>query len=138
MEQKFSARPITANKLGGYIPINIPVGGGLYETRMISVSNLVSSGGNEGITLSNVTGSNKVLLDANLYLYQIVCKIQTGTPSIKIGTTLGGNDVLDTVDVSTPVLRQLFDYFTSTSTSIYITITGGYISLRLDYLTIPA
>jgi hypothetical protein len=83
------------------------------------------------VEMLNQTGAVTLALSANTYVYQVFAKILLSTPSIKIGTTAGGNDVAHLTLVSNATLTLLTQYFTSSAT-LYFTITGGSVDLRID------
>ena len=105
------------------------------------------TGGNIDIELSAEIGASPLpmsylgLLDkssaftldipANTFIYQIFTKILLATPSIRIGTTLNGEEILPETLVSNGIVTLLTQYFVA-ATTLYFTITGGSVDLRID------
>jgi hypothetical protein len=81
--------------------------------------------------LLNQTGSFSQGIAAKTWLEKLVIVPQLGSPSIKIGTTSGGNEIIDTTVVGSflPVLIQ--QYYASLTT-LYFTVSGGNANIRFD------
>jgi hypothetical protein len=59
----------------------------------------------------------------------------SGTPSIKIGTTAGGADILPLTALTTTLNPAVFQQYFGALQILYITISGGgTASLRLDVI----
>lgn len=136
--QKFSERPQTISKAGGYIPINLPIGGGEFQTNMISVSNLLSGVGNSGLQISNATGDLEIEITANTYIENISAKKISGTPTVKAGTTVHSGNILGdesegaiSIDGMT---KSIVNYYYSANGFLHITVSGGYLDLRIDLI----
>ena len=137
--QKFSQRDTTVDKAGGFIPINLPIGGGEYVTKMISVNNLLAGIGNNGITILGITSTYGYGINANSYIGSFKIKILTGTPSIKIGTTAGGTDIVDDgsgnpVLITSPTDQIFINRIFPTAGGLNITVSGGTIDLNFDLI----
>ena len=85
------------------------------------------------VTSLNKTGDFTLLIYANTYIYQIFANILLGTPSIKIGTTLGGEEIVPLTLVSNSILPIVSgtNYF-ATTTTLYISVVTGSVNLRFD------
>ena len=79
----------------------------------------------------NQTGQITFAVPANTYIYQIFAQILLNTPSIQIGTTFNGSDILPLTLVNNNILPILNQMFTSLTT-LYINITGGSVNLKID------
>jgi hypothetical protein len=87
------------------------------------------------IKLSNVATTSQAFV-ANTWIEKLFIIAYTGSPTIKIGTTLGGSDVLSdgaggpvSIGTSLPVIIQTY-YFSATT--YYFTISGGNCNIRID------
>lgn len=58
--------------------------------------------------------------------------VTAGTPSIKIGTTAGGTDILPLTAI-TDIELFTIPYPFKISTTLYITISGGTVSINFEY-----
>ena len=83
------------------------------------------------LALMGKTGAFSIVIPANTYFYQLFGNIVLSTPSITIGTTPGGNEILHTTLISTSALIPLTHYFAN-STTLYFNVTGGTADLKLD------
>jgi hypothetical protein len=81
--------------------------------------------------LQNLTGSFIVNIPANTYIYQIFGNILLSIPSIQIGTTEGGDDVLISTLVSNAILPITQQYF-DVATTLYFLVTNGSVNFRID------
>ena len=70
-------------------------------------------------------------IPADTYIYQIFSDIVLSTPSISVGTTLGGVDIVPNTLISNATLPIVTKYF-ATATTLYFTPTGGTANFRLD------
>jgi hypothetical protein len=116
----------TSQKTGGHIPINIPDGNGGYASYYIDPADLLQE--SNSLLVSN-TNSYTLAVLANSWIGRGIVKAVSGTPTVKIGSTPGGEDYLP----SQVVTNQLFEintYFEDAA-SIYFTISGGYINIRI-------
>jgi len=83
------------------------------------------------IGLQNKSDAFTISIPANSYIYQIFPNILLSTPSIKIGTTEGGEEVVAEVLVSNAIIPLLIQYF-AIETILYVTISGGSVNMRID------
>jgi hypothetical protein len=83
------------------------------------------------VVLINQTGNFTQGIAVKTWLEKLVIVPQLGTPSVKIGTILGGNDIIDTtpVDSSLPVMIQ---HYYDSGVTLYFTITGGNVNINFD------
>ena len=81
----------------------------------------------------NQSQSFTIDIPANSYIYQIFANILLNTPSISIGTTLNGVDIVPLTlidDIILPIVSNK-NYF-AIDTILYLTITSGSTDLRFD------
>lgn len=84
--------------------------------------------------LRNQTGAITQNVIADTYISSIFIKKISGTTTIKIGTTLGGNDICDTAPIdSIPLLIKVEQTFI-VNTTLYFTITG-LIDIRIESIS---
>ena len=65
------------------------------------------------------------------YIPQITIKYVSGTPLIKVGTTLVGSDLIEETTITDFIIAKPEHYFSAPG-NIYFTISGGAISIRID------
>jgi hypothetical protein len=153
---KLSSKTTTAVTTGGYLYIIIPDGGSPtgFVGRRISVTDLqvdlrtdintntsdISSIDGRVTTLEN--NSSKILdssknsdytftQDANSEIEQIYIKNVSSNPTIKIGTTLAGEELVSETSITDYYKKDInfSDGYTATSRTIYITLSGGTVSI---------
>jgi hypothetical protein len=115
----------TSVKSGGHIPINIPEGGD-FKSYFILADDLTQS--SNSLLVLNKNSYTLAVLE-NSWVGRGIVRAVSGSPTVKIGSTAGGEDYLP----SQVVTNQLFEintYFESTA-NIYFTISGGYINIRI-------
>jgi hypothetical protein len=127
---------------GGVIYMILPDGSGNWLSRKISVSNLQADLIDELNTISTATNNiptpyldkNKSAaftraVDADSKVTEIDIKIISGSPTVKIGTTLGGEDILLeselTGDFANVQPHKNFD----AAGTLYFSVSGGTISV---------
>lgn len=69
-------------------------------------------------------------VDANTKLLSIDFKVTSGTPTIKVGTSSGGDDLIYEETLTQSAMREAIHYFDSVGT-IYIAISGGTVSINV-------
>lgn len=85
------------------------------------------------IKLPGEMGNFSQLIPANTFLAVISISATNGTPVIRIGTTPNGTDVLtDTTINGFNQVQQ--DAYYVTDTTLYFTLSGGIVNIRLDVL----
>lgn len=130
---KLSQRTVTSDKTGGFVHIILPSGGN-FLSYQIAVTDLLKGSVTGSAFLSNVTGAQTVIPGDNVYVSSIFVKKISGTPSIKIGTTVGGVDILPVTlitDFQVIHIERLF----ATSDILYFTITSGNVNIRVEEIT---
>jgi hypothetical protein len=86
------------------------------------------------IKFTNQSGDFTLSIPADTWIEQIFVTPQTGTPDIKIGTSLHGNEILDTTLIGNYIPVQVQLYFTNSAT-IYFEASGGNVNIRVDIIT---
>ena len=81
--------------------------------------------------LVNQTGSVQQSITSNTWIDKIVVTPQIGTPSIMIGTTSGGSDLLANTLVGSSLVQMIQSLYLS-GVNLYFTITSGNINIRID------
>lgn len=79
----------------------------------------------------NQNANFTLVIPANTYIYQIFATKLLSTPTINIGTTLGGSQVCALTTINNAVLTLLIQYFAA-QTTLYFTILSGSTDLRFD------
>ena len=133
MDQYLSSRDKTTQTDGGYIPINLPDSGPTgFKTWIIKTSDLVAGVGNVPLKLKNLSVSTPQMLPGDSWIESMFFTIASGSPSIKIGLTSNGNEILDTTLVSglPPVMIQTHIL---SDTIYYFSISGGSVNIRIDF-----
>jgi hypothetical protein len=85
------------------------------------------------IKLSNQTGAYTQSISADTWVERISITPQSGTPNIKIGTTLHGIEICDVIPIGVYLPVMVQQYFTSSGT-LYFETTGGNCNLRIDVI----
>jgi hypothetical protein len=82
------------------------------------------------VSFFNQSAAFEIVVPANTYLYQIFSYVLLGAPSIEIGTTLGGNDVLalTLVNNTTTILNTYY----ASQTTLYVGVFGGSINMIVN------
>jgi hypothetical protein len=81
----------------------------------------------------NQTGAFTQVIPANTWVERIIVLPQSGTPTIEIGTTLDGSDVLSPTLIGNSLPLMIQEYFTN-ETVLYFTVSGGNVNLRTDQI----
>lgn len=76
-------------------------------------------------TYDAATGTTTIVQPADSLLTFVSFTVITGTPSVKIGTTAGGNDIVYGEDNVASFFSDNISKYTATSRTLYITITSG-------------
>jgi hypothetical protein len=84
------------------------------------------------VGLLNQSGAFQYTIPANTYIYQIFGEILLSTPSVKIGLTLGGSEILPLWLIDNTGLTTLMQQYFSVDTILYFNVSGGSANLRFD------
>lgn len=141
-DKKLSANTTTTTTTGGYCYIILPDGVGGWVSHKITIANLIKTATDAitalttqvgGFTLTkyeNKSTGFSITLAANTFIDKILLRYISGTPLVKIGTTVGGTEILEEAEVeSGQDLTILVTTSYSSETVYYITITGGVVNL---------
>lgn len=134
---RLNEKPETVQTSGCWVEIEVPVlvdGVVKYVSRKISPQNLgAGSSQNAPLLLTDKTDSQPIGIDANTWVEKISFKTVSGNPTIRIGTSPNGTDIIKDILVnsSLPVIIQ--NHYL-VQTSIYITISGGNVNIRVDFI----
>lgn len=85
------------------------------------------------IKLPGVSGNVSQLLTGNTFLSTLEVGKVSGTPILKVGTTPGGEDLLPSVEIVN-FMQSNTQLYCATSQTIYFTLSGGTINIRLDII----
>jgi hypothetical protein len=86
------------------------------------------------IKLSGVSSNVTQAIAANSFIDSIIIKVTAGTPTINIGTSSGGGDVIISSLVSGNNYFEIKTPFDSSAT-LYINVSGGTVSVRINLTT---
>jgi hypothetical protein len=146
----------TTTPVGGELPINMPDVGGFagFKTKKITFANLVASlsasisaalsAANDALGKVNAINDKSIqtrnadvsasytisqVADSDIYYFYFIWK--SGAPTISVGTTLGGEDVVNAVTLSGVNTIAGIDLMTYTSTlrTLYVTVIGGTLNV---------
>ena len=106
---------------GGYINVEIACNSGILDPAITVVDYL------------NQDQNFTINIPANTYIYQIFAGKLLSSPTIKIGTTLGGVDIVPLTTINNAALSIVTNknYFAIAAT-LYVTIASGSTNLRFD------
>lgn len=76
------------------------------------------------------TADTTFAIDANTKLLSIDFKITSGTPTIKAGTSSGGEELIYEETLTANAMREAIHYFEAAGT-VYIAISGGTVSINI-------
>lgn len=95
----------------------------LLEQDVIEVQNTA------GLTkITSTTGAGSTAVTSNSMLEWVAIKKISGTPSVKLGTTAGGDDIMET-ELITDVTTMSLDNYLESGSSIHRTVTGGVVNI---------
>lgn len=134
MAQTLDQRDATSSKVGGWMHILLPKIGGGFKSWKISVDSLLSGAGDTPIKLQNKSTNTSCTVDANTYIKGILAVQNSGTPTLKIGKTPNGEEVMPQTNIVGSMPFPYVEHLTS-QTTLYLTISGGNISVRIDIST---
>ena len=134
MDEFLSLRDFTTTTAGSHVAINVPdiTSATGFRTKKINVPDLVAGAGSTPLKLKNVSSNISQVLPGDSYIDKFGITKISGTPVIKIGTTVNGNDILDTTTIEDflPIIMQSY---IDVDTTYYFTISGGTINIRFDF-----
>jgi hypothetical protein len=134
MGSPLSSRSITTTKTGGRIYINMPNGLGGWLTKQIDVTNLLAGVGSNALKLYNQTLGFSQAIGANSMVTGLFFTIVSGTPSVAVGTTVGGTDILESTLITGDMSVAIQQYFAANG-YIYFTSSGGNVDVRIDLIS---
>lgn len=137
-DEKLSARASTTTTTGSYLYIIIPDGSGGFQGRKITYSALVSALSSSITTNSTYIAQSvqtskeasksadfTFALGSDVALESIDFIWASGTLNVKVGTSVGADDVLPLQTLTSGSLRNTVPKYYSSSTTLYFTLTGG-------------
>ena len=135
MNNNLTDRQQTTQTAGGFVPINIPDGSSVtgYKSYKIKVSDLIAGAGGVPLKIANVTGAFQQSIPSDSWLEKISITNNSGTPSVSIGTTLAGTEILALTPISL-LLPVLIQEYLNVDTIFYFTVSGGTVNLRFDFI----
>ena len=120
-KEKLSQRDVTSLKAGGYLHIILPTTNpGEYKSWKISAENLLASVGDIPVLLSDITGNVAQAIASNTWIDKITVFLKSGVPTIRIGTTPNGTDILDDIAIESFAIVKP-EIYAPTATNIYFT-----------------
>ena len=121
----------TATSSGGYLHIILPYLT-TWKSWAISVRRLLINT-IDAFRIYDLTGAGNYTftLEADSYLDKVYLYAPFAV-DVRIGTTAGGNDILDTIRITGFQEVSLGIYY-AVSTEIYVTYTGGVLKMRLSF-----
>jgi len=88
------------------------------------------------IKIAGLTGNYTQAIPANSFLLSGAAKLVSGSVSIKMGTTAGGDDLFPLTALSSSLVPAVFQQYFASAGNIYITFTGtGSINIRFDVIS---
>jgi len=136
-DTKLSVQTVTTDSTGGYLYVIIPDGGGGWLSRRIDPLNLPGAAGLFAVDKEvSQSASTTFAMDASSKLFDVDFAWVSGTPLIRIGTTLTGVE-LSLAELSVPnnsFLAVNINTIFKITTTIYITITGGTVNFNVRYI----
>lgn len=85
------------------------------------------------IKIPGVTGNISQLLTDNTFLATLEVGKVSGNPVLKVGTTPGGEELLPEIEV-TNFIQTTAQLYCPTSQTVYFTLSGGTVNIRLDVI----
>lgn len=121
----------TASASGGYFHIILPYLTGwkswAISFRRLFINTILS----ERLYDLSIGGSYSIAMEADSYLEKMFF-LTVSAVDVKIGTTLGGNEILDTISVNGFQEVELNIYYETAST-VYITYSGGALKAKYSF-----
>lgn len=119
-----------------YTPINDGDSGLLVRTELNAMLSELYASILLPVKRPNVTGNTTIAIPANSNILDMAIVAASGTPTIRIGTTPNGEEIMeDTVITSIPTPIVVNQYFGGAGT-LYITFSSGVgaINIRMDII----
>lgn len=85
------------------------------------------------IKLPGISGNVSQLLPDNTFLATLEVGKVSGTPLLKVGTTPGGEELLPEIEIAN-FMQSNAQLYCATSQTIYFTLSGGVVNIRLDII----
>ena len=86
------------------------------------------------IILSNISENITQIIPANTNIESLMISVISGTPTVNIGTSSGNGDVLIT-SLLDGINDFEIDSYLATEQTLYINVSGGVISIRINVTT---
>jgi hypothetical protein len=112
-----------------------PDGLGGFIEQVISASDLVAGGSasQPPVLLQSVTGNISYSELEITFIKQITFKTISGTPTVQVGVTLGGSEIMPATGVNV-FLQVNSEYPFLADGSLYFIVTGGVVNIRIDQI----
>lgn len=85
------------------------------------------------LKLAGVNANTSQPIAANTFVQDIFISASAGTPLLRIGTTPNGTDIMPDTTPGSFAQVSVQEYFASLTT-LYITISGGTVNIRINVL----
>ena len=133
-DQFLSERDFTTQIAGGHMLINLPDNESPtgFKTYRIRTVDILRGSGNVPLKLRNISANFSQVLPIDSWVDQFSISVVSGTPTIKIGLTPNGNEIIDT-QIITSLLAVSIENYISVDTTYYFTISGGVVKIRFDF-----
>jgi hypothetical protein len=86
------------------------------------------------IKLSNISENITQIIPANTNIESLMIGVISGTPTVNIGTSIGNGDTLITSLLDGINDFEIDSYF-ATQQTLYINVSGGVVSIRINITT---
>lgn len=145
-DQKLSERALTADATDAELHIIKPIGGGLYASWRITLTNLIKgvtdaiaaitailNAGTLTIKHTNQTGDFTQAIAINTKLESIDFKYLSGSLTISVGTTPAGTEIINSLTLTSESASNLLDLIFDSAETLYFTISGGAVDVIINY-----
>lgn len=129
-KQPFSSRPVATSNSGIQVIVQVPNGAGWITSRM-NFNDFIAGVAGAPIRGYNQSGNFNFPIPANTLVTSAYVFIVSGIPTVQIGITDMGTEILEPTLLSddTPIsISQKY----SSSGNIYFYVTEGEVDVRLD------
>jgi hypothetical protein len=127
--EKLSGLALTSTTTGGRTYIILPDGIGGFDSYQIQVKDISVSDASVKYLAQSTSFTVAILADS--WINFIYFNFVSGTPNVKIGTSAGGTQVMATQVITDETYYYLTKKYAA-NTTLYFTITGGVIDIRID------